>query len=248
MRKEILQIYENHEFGRLTVLEKDGEFFFFGKEVATLLGYSNASKAVIMHVDIEDKTQEMIAHSQNGKVVKTQTTLINESGLYALILSSKLPSAKRFKQWITKEVLPSIRKHGGYLLGQKEKTPEEILADAVMLANNLIAEKENEIKTLKPKARYYDQFVEHNLLTNFRNTAKELGIPQKQFIDYLLEEGFLYRDRKRKLLPYAKKNKGYFEVKEWYNDQNDLVGIQTLITPKGRRYLLFLLGGEDKSD
>lgn len=89
-----------------------------GKDVADALGYSNASKAIIAHVNSEDKVIKMLPNSQNGNVVKTQTTLINESGLYSLILSSKLESAKRFKHWVTSEVLPCIRKHGGYVVPQ----------------------------------------------------------------------------------------------------------------------------------
>ena len=86
--------------------------------------------------------------------------------------------------------------------------------------------------------------VESNLLTNFRNTAKELGIPQNTFIQFLIDEGLIYRDRKKKLLPYADRNKGYFEVKEWTNEDGSISGIQTFITPKGRHYFLILLGGD----
>ncbi|HES9099350.1 TPA: phage antirepressor KilAC domain-containing protein, partial [Streptococcus pyogenes] len=95
-----------------------------------------------------------------------------------------------------------------------------------------------------PKADYYDKLVDYNLLTNFRNTAKELGIPQNQFISFLMDKGLIYRDKKKKLLPYADKNKGYFEVKEWVDPLGTLVGIQTFITPKGRHYLLILLDSE----
>ena len=171
-------------------------------------------------------------------------TAINESGLYSLILSSKLPSAKRFKYWVTREVLPSIRKHGGYIANQEHLSNEELLARAILLANNVIDEKEEKIKELEPKANYYDKLVDQNLLTNFRNTAKQLHLPQKVFIDFLLRNDFIYRDRYGRLLPYAKKNRGYFEVKEWISEDGRLVGIQTLITPKGRNYFLALFGGD----
>ena len=108
------QLFNNPEFGDLRCIEKDGEPWFVGKDVATALGYSNASKAVSVHVSEEDRILKTLeADSQNGNVVKTQTALINESGLYSLILSSKLPAAKRFKHWVTSEVLPCIRKTGG---------------------------------------------------------------------------------------------------------------------------------------
>ena len=236
--------FENMEFGKLTVMEKDGEFFFIGKEVAEKLGYSNTRDALVRHVDIDDKA-DVVFH--DGRQRRSMVS-INESGLYSLILSSKLPQAKDFKRWITTEVLPSIRKNGGYLKNQEKMSNEEILANAVLLANHLIAEKEKIIEDLEPKAKYFDELVNNNLLTNLRNTAKELHIPQKVFIQFLLEKELIYRDKKNRLLPYAKNNKGYFEVKEWCRNDNDAVGIQTFITPKGRHFLLLLIGGEKTRD
>ncbi|WP_072520270.1 phage antirepressor KilAC domain-containing protein [Gemella massiliensis] len=236
--------FENMEFGKLTVMEKDGEFFFIGKEVAEKLGYSNTRDALVRHVDIDDKA-DVVFHDDRQR---RSMVSINESGLYSLILSSKLPQAKEFKKWITTEVLPSIRKNGGYIKNQEKMSNEEILANAVLLANHLIAEKEKIIEDLEPKAKYFDELVNNNLLTNFRNTAKELHIPQKVFIQFLLEKELIYRDKKNRLLPYAKNNKGYFEVKEWCRNDNDAVGIQTFITPKGRHFLLLLIGGEKTRD
>ena len=236
--------FENMEFGKLTVMEKDGEFFFIGKEVAEKLGYSNTRDALVRHVDIADKA-DVVFH--DGRQRRSMVS-INESGLYSLILSSKLPQAKEFKKWITTEVLPSIRKNGGYIKNQEKMSNEEILANAVLLVNHLIAEKEKIIEDLEPKAKYFDELVNNNLLTNFRNTAKELHIPQKVFIQFLLEKELIYRDKKNRLLPYAKNNKGYFEVKEWCRNDNDAVGIQTFITPKGRHFLLLLIGGEKTRD
>ena len=236
--------FENMEFGKLTVMEKDGEFFFIGKEVAEKLGYSNTRDALVRHVDIDDKA-DVVFH--DGRQRRSMVS-INESGLYSLILSSKLPQAKEFKKWITTEVLPSIRKNGGYIKNQEKMSNEEILANAVLLANHLIAEKEKIIEDLEPKAKYFDKLVNNNLLTNFRNTAKELHIPQKVFIQFLIDQNLIYRDKKNRLLPYAKNNKGYFEVKEWCRNDNDAVGIQTFITPKGRHFLLLLIGGEKTRD
>lgn len=238
MRKS-LQTFEHEEFGKLTVIEKDGEFFFIGNEIAERLGYANYRKAVMTHVAEEDKLRSQIVHAGQLREI----TLITESGLYSLILSSQLESAKRFKSWVTSEVLPSIRKHGGYLAQQSELSPEEVLAKAVLVAQSILAEKDREIETMKPKAHYYDCLVEQNLLTNFRNTAKELHVPPFDLIEFLLERKLIYRDRKNRLLPYACSNRGYFEVKEWYRNDGELLGIQTLVTPKGRKYLLALLGG-----
>ncbi|HEO5549026.1 TPA: phage antirepressor KilAC domain-containing protein [Streptococcus agalactiae] len=237
--------FENMEFGKLTVMEKDGEFFFIGKEVAEKLGYARGRKAVLDHVDAEDR-DEVPFQDAIGRMQKT--SIINESGLYSLILSSKLPQAKEFKRWVTTEVLPSIRKNGGYIKNQEKMSNEEILANAVLLANHLIAEKEKIIEDLEPKAKYFDELVNNNLLTNFRNTAKELHIPQKVFIQFLIDQNLIYRDKKSRLLPYAKNNKGYFEVKEWCKEGSEAVGIQTFVTPKGRNYLLLLIGGEETCD
>ncbi|NWO25175.1 phage antirepressor KilAC domain-containing protein [Peptostreptococcaceae bacterium oral taxon 081] len=237
--------FENMEFGKLTVMEKDGEFFFIGKEVAEKLGYANTRDALVRHVDIDDKA-DVVFH--DGRQRRNMVS-INESGLYALILSSKLPQAKEFKRWVTTEVLPSIRKNGGYLKSQENMSNEEILANAVLLANHLIAEKEKIIEDLEPKAKYFDELVDNNLLTNFRNTAKELHIPQKVFIQFLIDKELIYRDKKNRLLPYARNNKGYFEVKEWCKEGSEaVVGIQTFVTPKGRNYLLLLIGGEKTRD
>ena len=236
--------FENMEFGKLTVMEKDGEFFFIGKEVAEKLGYSNTRDALVRHVDIDDKA-DVVFH--DGRQRRNMVS-INESGLYSLILSSKLPQAKDFKRWVTTEVLPSIRKNGGYIKNQENMSNEEILANAVLLANHLIAEKEKIIEELEPKAKYFDELVNSHLLTNFRNTAKELHIPQKVFIQFLIDKELIYRDKKNRLLPYAKNNKGYFEVKEWCKEGSEAVGIQTFVTQKGRHYLLLLIGGEKTHD
>nr|DAH93729.1 MAG TPA: repressor domain protein [Caudoviricetes sp.] len=120
-----IKLFTNKEFGEIRTMNIDEEPWFVGKDVAEALGYSNASKAVSTHVGEEDRILKVLeADSQNGNVVKTQTALINESGLYALIFGSKLESAKRFKHWVTSEVLPAIRKTGSY---QKPMSPVEMM-------------------------------------------------------------------------------------------------------------------------
>ncbi len=112
--------------------------------------------------------------------------------MYSLILSSKLPQAKIFKAWVTREVLPSIRKNGGYIAGQEKKTNEELLADAILVANRIIAEREEEIEELRPKADYYDKLVDYNLLTNFRNTAGDTFLTEREILrlQFLLRKNF----------------------------------------------------------
>lgn len=248
-----LQIFKNEEFGKIRGMEINGEPFIVGKDVAETLGYTNPQKALRDHVDEEDKgMNEMDTPGGKQKII-----FINESGLYSLIMSSKLPNAKKFKKWVTGEVLPSIRKNGGYIVGQEEMTEEEIMAKALLFANNKINELKNkndklEIQnsqllvsneTMKPKAEYFDDLVDRNLLTGFRETAKALGIKEKNFMKFLIEHKYIYRDKKGKPQPFADKNKGLFEVKESKNDKTGWAGTQTLITPKGRETFRLLCIG-----
>lgn len=240
-----LMIFNNPEFGNIRTMERDGAPWFVAKDVAEALGYSNSRDAVSTHVDGEDKaTVAFHDGSQNRNMV-----VINESGLYALVLGSKLPTAKKFKRWVTSEVIPSIRKHGGYINGQENMTPEELMASALLMAQKTLADRDARISTLTvenqimlPKAEYFDQLVERNTLLNFRETAKALDVPPKKFVSFLLEKKYVYRDKKGKLLPYEHKNDGLFEVKESVNEKTNWSGAQTLITPKGRETfrLLFL--------
>ena len=241
-----LKTFNNPEFGTIRTIEQNGEPWFVGKDVAEALGYADTNKAIAMHVEEEDKLNDKTALSlgQRGG------WLINESGLYSLILSSKLPTAKRFKRWVTSEVLPSIRKTGGYIAGQETMSAEELMAKALLVAQKTIAEKEAllsqktvENAILRPKADYFDELVDRNTLTTFRETAKEIGIGQKVFITFLLDRKFIYRDQTGKLLPTAGKSDGLLEVKECFNDKTQWAGTQTLVTPKGRETFRLLCQG-----
>ena len=241
-----LQTFMNPDFGEVRTLEENGEPWFVGKDVADILGYRNGSRDINRHVDGEDRHKVMLFDGTQDK----ETTIINESGLYSLILSSKLPTAKKFKRWVTAEVLPAIRKTGGYIAGQENMTAEELMAKALMVAKKTLEEKEAELSRkqvenaiMAPKADYFDELVERNTLTNFRETAKQLGVKQKAFISFLMERKFLYRDKRGKLLPYADKNDGLFEVKECFNDKTQWAGTQTLVTPKGRETFRLLCQG-----
>lgn len=242
-----LKIFQNEQFGRVRTLEIENEPYFVGKDVAEILGYTNTRKALIDHVDEEDKTS-----NETLRVNGTNLTLINESGLYSLILKSKLPQAKQFKRWVTNEVLPSIRKHGLYatdelldnpdfLIEAITKLKEEREKNLKLQAINSKLEVENEI--MQPKAEYFDELVSRNLLTNFRDTAKMLQIKENVFIKFLLNKKYIYRDKKGKLVPYAYKNTGLFEVKETLNHKTEWKGTQTLITPLGREHFRVLVAG-----
>ena len=146
------------EFGELRTVEIDGEPWFVGKDVAAALGYSNTRDALSRHIDNEDKTSVVIPDS--GSNYKSKTTLINESGLYSLILSSKLPSAKEFKHWVTSEVLPSIRKNGAYIRNQENMTPAEIVARGLIAAQKSIEERDKEIALLNGRCGLLTQTVD----------------------------------------------------------------------------------------
>ena len=247
-----IKIFDYHGQEVRTV-EISGQPWFVGKDVAGVLGYTDTNKAIAMHVDEDDKLNDKTASSlgQRGG------WLINESGLYSLVMSSKLSTAKQFKRWVTSEVLPSIRKTGGYIAGQETLSPEELMAKALLVAKQTLAERDariNELSTanseltvqnqiLLPRAQYFDELVDRNLLTNFRETAKELGIAPKRFVNWLVEQKYLYRDKKGKLLPYEGKNTGLFEIKEQYNPKTEWSGVQTLVTPKGRETFRLLCMG-----
>lgn len=229
--------YENND---VRTVEMNGEPWFVGNDAAAALGYGKGkslANAVTNHVDSEDKGVTELM-TPGGK---QNVTIINESGLYSLILSSKLPTAKQFKRWVTSEVLPSIRKNGGYIAGQEQLSPEELMAKALLVANKTLAERDARISELTvqntimlPKARYFDELISRNTLTNFRETAKELGISEKAFIRFLIDKKYIFRNQRGKLMPYADRSDGLFEVKECYNEKTNWSGIQTLVTPKGR--------------
>lgn len=171
-------------------------------------------------------------------------SIISESGLYSLILGSRKPEARAFKRWITHEVIPSIRKHGAYmtdsLLDALEAHPEAVPEYLNRLRSENARKRELTrcLRLALPKAEYYDAFVDPADCTNIRTTAKELGVPEKQFTRYLEEKKYLFRDKNRKLFPRAvKKSAGLFLVRDFYTERGKL-GHYTLITPAGKRHFL----------
>lgn len=226
--------YENND---VRTVELNGEPWFALKDVCAVLGISN-HKMTAQRLDADEVILTDLTDSMGRQ---QETTVINESGLYNVILRSDKPEAKPFRKWVTSEVLPSIRKNGGYIAGQEQLTPSELMAKALLVANKTLAERDARISELtvqnaimQPKAEYFDELVDRNLLTSFWETAKQLGVEEKKFISFLMEKKYIYRDKKAKLMPYADKNNGLFEVKECFNEKTKWSGTQTLITPKGR--------------
>lgn len=236
-----LQIFENERFGTVRTLEEDGKVLFCAKDVAAALGYSNTKDAIIRHCKGVVKRDLPTAGG------KQETNFIPEGDIYRLAAKSELPGAEEFESWIFDEVLPSIRKHGAYM------TPETLEAailnpDTIIKIATALKEEQDKNRALQavnssltvenqimaPKAEYFDELVDRNLLTNFRETAKELGIKERDFIRFLIDRKYIYRDKKGRLMPYADKNDGLFEIKETFNEKTQWKGTQTLITPKGR--------------
>ena len=237
-----LQIFNNPEFGEIRTINENGVVLFCGSDVARALGYSRPNEAVATHAKGTVKRRTLT----NGG--EQEMAFIPESDLYRLIFRSKLPSAERFTDWVTAEVLPSIRKNGGYIAQQDTLSPEELMAKALMVAQQTIADREARLQAqaaeisaltvdkqnMQPKAEYFDDLVDRNLLTNFTEAAKQIGVKRKALIGFMVDHGYLYRDKKGNLLPYAnKKSDGLFDVKQSTNQKTGWAGCQTLLTPKG---------------
>ena len=243
-----MMIFENEQFGRVRTTLIDGIPWLVGKDVADDLGYRNGSRDINRHVDAEDRRTEKV---YDGNQMKS-TILINESGLYSMILSSKLPTAKQFKRWITSEVLPSIRKNGAYMtdavIAHLEENPELVpeylnhLRDENARAKELRWQLDivtGQLAIAQPKAEYYDSFVGTDDLTCFRYTAKELGVSQKKLMGYLLENNYLFRDRHRDGRAFAKagkKNDLLFGTRDFYTPHAQK-SEYTLVTPAGKEHL-----------
>lgn len=227
-----LQIFSNPAFGEIRVTDQNGEPWFVAADVCRALDIGNPTQAIV-RLDSDEST----LISNEGR----EMNIISEPGLYALVLGSRKPEAKAFKRWVTHEVIPSIRRTGGYIAGAESMTPEELMAKALTVAQKTLADREARLSVLtvenqimQPKAEYFDELVDRNLLTNFRETAKQLGVPPKKFVQFLLDKKYVYRDKRGKLMPYEDKNKGLFEIKEQFNEKTQWAGTQTLVTPKGR--------------
>lgn len=248
MTENAIKIFENEEFGQIRIIEKDGEAWFVGKDVATALGYKEPTKAAREKVDVEDKgvskidtpfgTQEMI--------------IINESGLYSLVLSSKLPSAKKFKRWVTSEVLPSIRKHGAYM------TPETLQAailnpDTMIQLCQALKEEQEKRKALevkveedKPKVQFaeaVDSSPSSILVGTLAKLITQNGVKigQNKLYEWMRQNGYLISQGSRHNEPTQKAMElGLFEVREQVYDRNgvNFVSKTTMVTGKGQQYFI----------
>lgn len=234
-----LMIFENPEFGAVRSILIDGDPWFVAADVCKALELEKTNRA-LSRLDDDEKG----AHSVSTPGGRQRMSIISESGLYSLILGSRKPEAKAFKRWITHAVIPSIRKHGAYmtdsLLDALEAHPEAVpeYLNRLRSENARNRELTRRLRIALPKAEYYDAFVDPADCTNIRTTAKELGVPEKQFTRYLEEKKYLFRDKNCKLFPRAvKKSAGLFLVRDFYTERGKL-GHYTLITPAGKRHFL----------
>lgn len=242
-----LQTFNHNIFGNIRVLVQNNEPKFNLYDIGFSLGYTKTAKGITYLrkeslVNIcENLDIKGLSASDNFEITTEtdfENTYIKESDLYELALESKAKNARPFRKWITTEVVPSIRKTGGYVAN------DDLFIDTYLpfadeqtkmafRATLQVVKKQNEvISELQPKADYFDGLVDRNLLTNFRDTAKELHIKRNDFINWLLDRKYVYRDQKGKLKPYSKYVPELFQIKEW--GRSGKTGVQTLITPKGR--------------
>ena len=239
-----LKIWENPEFGELRIVDMNGEPWMVGKDVSQALGYQNASKALNDHVDPEDKlnNESLLSLGQRGG------WLINESGLYSLVLSSKLPGAKRFRRWVTNEVLPSIRKDGGYIKTVPGMTDADIMAKAILLAQKTIEGQKAQIAEMIPKALFADAVSASSTSILVGDLAKlirqnGLDIGQNRLFDWLRNNGYLIRAKGMSWnMPTQRSmDMGLFEVKETsitHADGHISVNKTVKVTGKGQIYFV----------
>lgn len=246
-----IKIFKNPEFGSIRTLEINGEPYFVGKDVAALLGYADPNKSIAMHVDEDDKLNDKSASSlgQRGG------WFINESGLYSLILSSKLESAKRFKRWVTSEVLPSIRKSGGYIAGQEQMTDSELMAKALLVAQKQIEERNAQIERMKPKEIFADAVAASHtsiLIGELAKLLKQNGVKtgRRRLFTWMRDNGYLIKGGSSRNMPTQKGMElGLFEIKETtINNPDGSIRISrtTKVTGKGQQYFInkFLAGAQ----
>ena len=239
-----IQIFENPEFGKVRTVEMDGKAYFVGKDVAEALGYSKPLNALSVHVEKDDSLKQGLTDSLGRK---QETILINESGLYSLILSSKLPSAKRFKRWVTSEVLPSIRRSGGYIAGQEQMSDSELMAKALLVAQKQINERNAQIERMKPKEIFADAVAASHtsiLIGELAKLLKQNGVEtgQRRLFTWMRDNGYLIKGGSSRNMPTQKGMElGLFEIKETtINNPDGSIRISrtTKVTGKGQQYFI----------
>lgn len=265
MTNNNLQIFENKDFGQIRVIEINNEPWFIGKDIATILGYTNTKDALKKHIDAEDK--QLIQRSQIAtlEIPNRGLTIINESGLYSLILSSKLPTAKKFKRWVTNDVLPTIRKHGVYAVEEVLDNPDMLIAALTELKaererrkalETTVVTQQQQISEMKPKATYYDLVLNCRDLLPISVIAKDYGWSAIRMNNYLKDKGVQYKQGDVWLLYQKYADKGYTHTKTFawrkngqarlleythINSDYKTISVKTYWTQAGRLFIYKLL-------
>lgn len=251
-----MQIFKNDDFGKIRATEIDGEPWFVGKDIAIALGYKDTSDALKKHVDEDDKLTRRFADSGQNR----EMYVINESGLYSLILSSKLPTAKKFKHWVTSEVLPAIRRHGAYMTDEKafDVTHNSSgLADLLQQAADQLKQKDIQIERMKPKALFADAVATADTSILVGQLAKILRqngvqIGQNRLFNWLRENGYLGKTGNNRNLPTQRAMElGLFEIKEsTFQNPDGSVRITRTpkVTGKGQIYFIEKLCGDAREE
>ena len=245
-----LKVFENEELGSVRVMERNGEPWFVGKDVANILGYSNTRDALARHVAAEDKNTVVIHDGIQGN---PNQTIINESGMYSLILSSKLETAKKFKHWVTAEVLPSIRRHGVYAIDEMLANPEAMISalmaykeereKRLALASENAVQKQ-QIAELQPKANYYDIVLNCPDLLPITVIAKDYGWSGRRMNRYLADKGIQFRQGDIWLLYQQYAQRGYTSTKTYAypgSDGEKHSKVHTYWTQAGRLFIYSLM-------
>ena len=241
-------IFESQEFGAIrTMSDERGEPLFCGKDVARALGYKNPEKALRVHIEDDDKVVNKMDTTYGIK----PTTFVNESGLYSLILSSKLESARRFKHWVTSEVLPSIRKQGGYMVARANESDEVILARALQIMHTALERREKEIALLKPKADYADKVLDAVSCFTTTQLAKGMGMTAIELNRLLCQRGIQYGQSGQYMLyaHYARMGLAQNRITAYPDMFGTLHTSSRLVwTEKGREFVYRLLNGNVKTE
>ena len=246
--KEIT-VFTNSEFGAVRTLTVNGDPYFVGKDVADILGYRNGSRDINRHVDQEDRQKTMVFDGNQNK----ETIIINESGLHSLILGSKLPSAKRFKHWVTSEVLPAIRKHGLYALDDVLNDPDTLIRALTALKEERAAKKaletqvavqSQQIAEMTPKATYYDAVLKCKNVLPITIIAKDYGWSGSKMNKFLKEMGVQFKMGTTWLLYQKYADKGYTKTVTFVHktrEGEERTSVSTYWTQSGRLFIYDLM-------
>lgn len=259
MNNEI-KVFSNEEFGSIRRVEIDGEYWLSGKDVAQALGYAKPENALSAHVDDEDKTTTLVQGT--GSNYKSKATVINESGLYSLVLSSKLPSAKKFKRWVTSEVLPSVRKHGAYMTPETLEAailnPDYLLKVATALKEETDKRKalESKVQADAPKVLFADSVAASTstiLIGELAKILRQNGVDmgEKRLFQWMRENGYLVkRNGSDQNMPTQMSMElGILKVKETvvcHSDGHTTISKTPKVTGKGQTYFLNKFLGEGR--